>query len=164
MTILEFCEWIETTAFGAIARESLYGFQILVGIHILGITLSVGTLLWADLRMLGLVMRRYSVSRVYRALAPWFLSGFAVMFASGFMLFAGFATSAYDNLYFRIKLAAIALAGANALIFHFVIQRRIAAWDEAPRPPAAVRVSGLASVVLWATVVLAGRMISYTLF
>lgn len=164
MTLLELCEWLETTPVAAFARESLYGFQILVAIHILGISLSVGTLLWADLRMLGLVMPRCSVSRVYRGLAPWFLSGFAVMFASGGMLFTGFATSAYGNVYFRFKIAAIAIAGANALAYHFIVQRRIHEWDDAPGPPWPVRVSGLTSIVLWASVILAGRMISYTLF
>lgn len=164
MTIYEFCEWLETTPVAAIARTSLYGFQILVAIHILGITLSVGTLLWADLRMLGLVMRNTSVAAVYRTLAPWFLSGFAVMLGSGFMLFAGFATSAYGNTWFRIKLAAIVLAGINALAYHIAIERRVAAHEQAQPPPAAVRFSGFVSILLWLSVVFAGRMISYTLF
>lgn len=162
--LLDFCEWLETTAVGTFARESLYGFQILVAIHILGITFSVGTLLWADLRMLGAVLRKQRVSAVYRALAPWFLSGFVVMFVSGAMLFAGFATSAYTNTYFRIKIAALALAGINAAVYHYRIQPTSPGWDEAFVPPLAVRASGLVSLVLWATVVVAGRMISYTLF
>lgn len=164
MTILEFCEWLETTPVGAFARTSLYGFQILVAIHILGITFSVGTLLWADLRMLGLVMPNTSVAAVYRGLAPWFLSGFAIMLGSGFMLFAGFATSAYGNDWFRFKLAAIALAALNALAYHVAIERPAAAHEHGRAPAMAVRLSAFVSIVLWLSVVFAGRMISYTLF
>lgn len=164
MTILEFCEWLEMTPFAAIARTTLYGFQILVAIHILGITLSVGTLLWMDVRMLGLVLRSATVAEVYRALAPWFLSGFSIMLGSGFMLFAGFATSAYSNIWFRIKIAAIALAGLNALAYHLTIQPRVAAREHLQPPLAAVRCSGLLSIFLWLSVVFSGRMISYTLF
>lgn len=162
--ILQFCQWLETTAFGAIARESLYGFQILVAIHILGIALSVGTLLWVDLRMLGVSLLGSPLSRVYRSLAPWFVFGFVTMLVSGFALFAGFATSAYDNTFFRIKLAAIALAGVNAIAFHFTTRGMSAEADTAPKPPAAVRFAGLASMALWGIVILCGRMISYTLF
>lgn len=43
-------------------------------------------------------------------------------------------------------------------------QRASRAWDAAPRPPVSVRLAGLGSVVLWAVVILAGRMISYTMF
>ena len=164
MTILEFCEWLESTAPAVLVRESLYGFPILVGIHILGLILSVGTLLWVDLRLLGVSLRQSRVSEVYRGLAPWFTSGFLVMFASGATLFAGFATSAYENLYFRVKVVALLLAGLNALAFHALTQRGSTVWDAAPRPPAAVRLAGLASIVLWAVVILAGRMISYTMF
>jgi hypothetical protein len=45
-----------------------------------------------------------------------------------------------------------------------VTQRQSATWDDAPRPPAAARIAGLASIVLWALVILAGRMMSYTMF
>jgi hypothetical protein len=164
MTILEICEWLESTALAVLVRESVYGFPILVGIHILGLILSVGTLLWVDLRLLGVSLRKSRVSEVYRGLSPWFLSGFVVMFVSGGALFTGFATSAYGNLYFRIKVAALLLAGANALGFHVMTQRTSPVWDAAPRPPAPARLAGLASIVLWAVVIVAGRMISYTMF
>lgn len=164
MTILEICEWLESTALAVLVRESLYGFPILVGIHLLGLILSVGTLLWVDLRMLGVSFGQSRVSEIYRGLAPWFLSGFLVMFLSGATLFTGFATAAYANLYFRIKVVALVLAGLNALAFHVLTQRRSAAWDALPRPPGAVRLAGLASIVLWTVVILAGRMISYTMF
>jgi hypothetical protein len=157
-------EWLESTAPAVFVRESLYGFPILVGIHILGLIFSVGTLLWVDLRLLGVSLIRARVSEVYRGLAPWFLSGFVVMILTGATLFAGFATSAYANVYFRIKVIALVLAGANALAFHALLQRGSAVWDEAPRPPVAVRLAGLASIVLWTIVILAGRMISYTMF
>jgi hypothetical protein len=56
------------------------------------------------------------------------------------------------------------LAGANAIVFHVVTEKASAEWDDAPRPPAAVRAAGFASIVLWAAVILAGRMMSYTMF
>ena len=164
MTLLQICEWLESTRLAELVTQSLYGFQILVAIHLLGLGLSVGMVVWFDLRLLGRVLTATPVSLVYRRLAPWMMTGFAVMFASGAIIFVGFATAAYHNPYFRVKLAMIALAGLNAILFHRFTQRRLAGWDEWTQPPAAARVAGAISIASWVVVVLAGRMMSYTMF
>lgn len=164
MSLLSVCEWLENTPVGVLVRESLYGFQILAGIHILGLTVSVGTLVWFDLRLAGVSMPRCPVSALYRRLMPWTLVGFGVMLISGALLFTGFATKAYGNVYFRLKLAAIVLAGVNALFYHLVTERRIARWNDAARPPTPARLAGVISIVVWTIVIMAGRMMSYTMF
>jgi hypothetical protein len=164
VTLPEILEWLQGTAVATTIQESEYGFPLVVGVHIVGLALSVGTLLWVDLRLLGVALTRARVSDVYRSLAPWFLVGFAMMLTSGTMLFTAYATAAYGNTYFRIKMTALVLAGANALLFHAVTQKAQAGWDDSPRPPLGARVAGLASLALWAVVILAGRMMSYTVF
>jgi hypothetical protein len=161
--MLEWLEWLEGTGFAAIARESLYGFQILVAIHLLGLIFSVGTLLWVDLRMLGVDWSGQPVAVVYRSLSRWFLAGFAIMLLSGSALFAGFATSAYENTYFRIKLAVMLLAGLNAAAFHVLLNARPAAGGSGA-PAGAVRLAGALSILSWSVVILCGRLMSYTLF
>ena len=145
-------------------RESLYGFPILVGVHIIGLVFSVGVLVWFDLRLMGLSMTECPVSKVYRKLMPWLLTGFTVMFISGACIFVGFATQAYGNLYFRIKLLAILLAGVNAFVYHKMTERQIAEWNDGVRPPFRARLAGLTSILLWTVAILAGRMMSYTIF
>jgi len=161
--MLELLEWIEGTALGGIARESLYGFQILVAIHLLGLIFSVGTLLWIDLRMLGLCLMSQRLEDVYKELSRWFVIGFAVMFLSGTALFAGFATSAYENVYFRIKVVVMILAGLNAIAFHLLLRRTPAPTDS-DAPAASIRAAGLFSIAAWGIVAVCGRMMSYTLF
>lgn len=163
MNISALLQWLEASAPAVLIQQSLYGFVIAVAVHLLGLTLSVGTLLWVDLRMLGIALPSVPVRAVYRGLAPWFLVGFAVMLTSGAALFTAFASAAYESFYFRIKMTAIALAAVNALVFHFVIAREP---DDAghARPPLAVRAAGLTSLLLWTVVILCGRMMSYTIF
>jgi len=86
------------------------------------------------------------------------------MFVSAGLLLTGFAVAAYGNGYFRVKIAAILLAGGNAFAYHAVTERRIARWDGARAPPLAARMAGLISILLWAIVILARRMLSYTLY
>jgi len=119
---------------------------------------------WLDLRLLGVSMTGVPVSRVYRRLMPLAFVGFGVMLLSGATIFTGFATSAYKNPYFRVKLIALALAAVNAIVYHTNIERRIDKWDRAPAPPVPARMAGIISIVAWTTVILAGRMMSYTLY
>ena len=164
MTLLGACEWLEQTWLAAAVQESRYGFPLLVAVHLLGLALSVGTLLWVDLRMVGVVLRRASVAHVYRALAPWFSIGFVLSFASGAALFAAFASAAYGNTFFRLKMAALALAGVNALVFHFLSVASRSGADGGFTSPASMRAAGWISIALWTGVTLAGRMMSYTMF
>lgn len=39
--------------------------------------------------------------------------------------------AAYGNVHFRIKSAALLLAGVNAFLCHFMTERQIARWNEA---------------------------------
>ena len=65
-------------------------------------------------------------------------------------------------MYFRIKAVAL-LPFVNAF-YHTVTERRIAGWNDADRPPLPARIAGLTSIVVWTAVILAGRMMSYTMF
>jgi hypothetical protein len=164
MSLLQVAEWLEASPAGYLARESLWGFTILVAIHLVGLAVSVGVVIWLDLRLLGLNMQKQPVSAVYRRLMPIAFAGFGVMFITGVLLLAGFATAAYGNLYFRIKVVAMLLAGVNALLYHRVTERSISRWNEAARPPLPARAAGLISIAAWTVVVLCGRMMSYTMF
>src|SRR4029077_13997030 len=117
-TLFHLCEQIEATSLGVFVRESLWGFPILVAIHIIGLVFSVGLVVWLDLRLLGVSMTGVPVSRVYRRLMPFAFIGFTVMALSGVTLLTGFATAAYKNPYFRTKLLGLLLAGLNAFVYH----------------------------------------------
>ena len=162
--MLDMLQQLEATALGVLVRESLYGFPVLVGLHILGLALSVGTLLWFDLRLAGLVLRDVPVTRVYRRLIPWASAGFLSMGLTGVMLFTGYAAAAYANPFFRLKLLAMALAGANALYYHFVTEPSAATWEHQAVPPASARAAGVISLALWAIVILCGRAMAYTMY
>ena len=55
-------------------------------------------------------------------------------------------------------------AGLNAFVFHSGIDRRVAEWDRQRVPPPAARRAGAASLMLWAVIVVTGRMIAYKWF
>jgi hypothetical protein len=159
MSLLQLCQWIQDSQVGTAIRESIWVYPTILAVHVLALTASVGTVMWFDLRLLGINMRTQSVSEVYRQLMPWMFGGFFVMFATGGLLFWALAAKCYGNIYFRIKIVALLSAATNALIFHFMTERTIADWDRAPLPPMRVRVAGVLSMVFWVVTIAAGRRI-----
>lgn len=161
MTPVEMFKALEDTRIGEIVRES--AFPYVEGAHVLGLALSVGTLVWFDLRLLGATMRSRPVAEVFRNLKGWMIAGFCLMFLSGTLLFMAHAAKAYTNGYFRAKIALIILAGVNTAIYHLTIDRSRAEWGDAPVPPRAARAAGLVSLMLWFSVIAAGRIFAYNL-
>ena len=161
---VQFLGWLEQTGIAVQIREYVWGLPILVAIHMIGLTGSVGTLIWFDLRLLGLGIENCPVSRLYRLLKPWMLASFGIMLASGGMMFMAYATLAWENFFFQIKAAALLVAGVNALGYHLVTKRGTPAWDNAPLPPLPAQMAGLVSIIAWVVVILSGRMMAYTMY
>jgi uncharacterized membrane protein SirB2 len=160
MTILEVCELIENSQIGTAIRESNY-YWMLNGTHVLALSLSVGAIFWFDLRAMGLNMRNVRLSEAYRQISVWMYGGFIVMVITGFFLFWAHASTSYMNIYFRIKFLAMGFAVLNAMYFNNKTARGIAAWDTDPVPPRNVRMAGLISILMWAVVIAAGRLMAY---
>jgi hypothetical protein len=157
------CQWLYDGNIGMSIRESLWVFPILEGTHLLGIGLSVGMVCWFDLRLLGLVLRDEPVSKVWKQVMPAAFVGFALMFATGALLFWAEALTAYHSIHFWIKIGLLALAGVNALIFESTAHRNMVIdWDTAPVPPLHARMIGLISLVLWTAIIVTGRTMAYT--
>ena len=161
--MLTLLQSLQDSALGTWVREGNYAFQAVAATHVLSLMLSVGMLVWFDFRLIG-VLRSGRVADVYRRLIPWATAGFVLMFVTGGILFTGYAPAAYKNAFFWTKMATIALAGVNALVYHLFTEKHMAEWGPDARPPAAARAAGVASIVLWATVIICGRMMSYTIF
>jgi hypothetical protein len=92
------------------------------------------------------------------------VAGFAVMVISGSLLFYAIPVRTFQNIFFRVKVAMLLLAGLNVWVFHSNIYRTVAAWDLDPVPPKRARVAGGLSLAFWACIVVAGRMIAYDWF
>jgi hypothetical protein len=164
MTLQQFLEWLEATAVGVMIKESAWGFPITVALHIMGIMLSVGTLVWFDLRLLGVSMTGYRASTMYRRLMPWMFTGFALMFVTG-----GCWWSPMPRPHMAISISA---SRCRRWCSRRSMPSSITATPSAalgsgtirPAPPTGARVAGLVSICVWATVIIAGRMMSYTMF
>ncbi len=136
-------EWIGSNA---------YAFPLLEVLHILGIALLVGNLVLLELRFLG-VLGGVELLALKRLTLRVALGGFALVVASGVVMFLSQPQELLDNTAFRVKLGLLGLAGVNALWFH-----ARGGLDSTGR---IARAQVMLSLVLWVAVITAGRWIGY---
>ncbi len=164
MSLIGFCQWLEKTPWSIALHESLWVYPIVESVHVLTLCLFLGTAVMLDLRLLGVTMRQVRVSEVVARLVPWTVAGLALMLLSGALLFYAIPVRTYLNIFFRIKVAMLLGAALNVWVFHARVYRRVGEWDLDPVPPKGARVAAGLSLVLWAGIVVAGRMIAYNWF
>ncbi len=164
MSALEFFEWLGNTPGSTAILESLWVYPAIETTHVLTLCLFLGLIAMLDLRLVGLTLKDVPASDVAERLLPWARVGFAVMVVSGLLLFYSSPVRAFENIFFRIKVVLLILAGINVFVFHSTVYKHVSEWDVAPRPPARARMAGYLSLTLWAGVVVAGRMQAYNWF
>jgi uncharacterized membrane protein len=152
MQLEEFWTWLEMTPLAARIGESAW-FPFLESMHVLSAMFVVGTVLMADLRLLGWAARRYSVTLITDEVVPWTWGAFVIAVVTGVGLLMPRASSYVANPAFLTKVVLLALALVNMLTLHFFALRT----DR-------VRLqmtTGACSLLVWAGVVLAGRWIGH---
>ncbi|MBI4885860.1 MAG: hypothetical protein HY824_02095 [Acidobacteria bacterium] len=155
--------WLADTRWSIALHESQYAYAIVESIHVWALCLFVGFAVLLDLRLVGAIFRDVPVSQMVRRLLPWTKVGFVVMVVSGVVLYYAIPLRTYHNVFFRLKAVLLILAGLNVFLFHRGIYLSVARWDLDP-PPRPAKVAGLCSLVLWAAIVVSGRMIAYNWF
>ena len=160
---LDVIGYFENSAVADAIRENDVLFPAIESVHVVAICLVVGSILVLDLRLLGFASIRRPVSRLAGAILPVTWGAFTLAAASGFLLFMSNATKYLANGYFVAKIFLICAAGVNMTIFHWISARDLTDWEKDAFPPLRARLAGVASIVLWISVVACGRWIGFTM-
>jgi len=157
MTVLDVCRWLEATPLATAITESDWMFPTIETVHVLALSLVVGSIAMLDLRMIGVSNRSMTVVRLSEETLPWTWGAFVVAAISGSLLFVSAATKYYANIPLRIKFVLMACAGINMAVFHFTAFRAVHSWNTSLPTPRAAKVAGGLSLIFWMGVVFAGR-------
>lgn len=136
-------------------------FPTLETVHVIAAAMVVGSILWVDLRMLGLGANSYPISLLSRELIPWTWCAFGIAAITGLGMFITRAAGHLENPAFQSKLVLLVLAGLNMVYFHFKVYKDVSQWDTAASTPASVKIAGFLSLLLWSGVMLAGRWVGH---
>jgi hypothetical protein len=153
-TLAPLFHWWGHTAIGITIRSSSALISLTETIHLLGLTMLIGTIMMVDLTLAGIGFRRHPVARIATELAPWTLGGLTVMLISGPLILSSETSRCYDSSFFWAKMATF----ITALAFHFSVHRRVTL-SQPPAGRVRARLVAFVSLVLWIGVALMGKMI-----
>jgi hypothetical protein len=145
------------TPWGAWARDQPGVFYTAETLHFIGLSLLLGALLLADLRLLGLWknLKPAHVIHFVRFAAV----GFVINLVTGVVMFCADPYNYWNNWMFQLKVILILAAGANLIFFQFVLHRRIAGLYEGADADALTKTSAALSLLLWTLIIIAGRLL-----
>jgi hypothetical protein len=149
-----FLRWLVNSPWSHWINSYEWIFPAIQSVHFIGFAVSIGSIAIVDLRLLGFGMRRQPPAELAADLDRWTLLGIAMMLVTGFLMFSTDAVTYHNNPSFQFKMTCLMLA----LVFQFTIHRR------AVRPgaaPAGAKLAAVVSLLLWTTVLAAGRMIAF---
>jgi hypothetical protein len=154
---------LQDTSLATAIREGAALFPWIESVHVLALTLVVGSIAIVDLRLIGLTWRERGVSDIAAQVLPitWF--SFAVAVISGGLLFSSNATVYAANRFFQVKMVLLLLAGLNMAIYHVFSRNMVQQWETTALTPMRARIAGGLSLSFWVAVIAAGRWIGFTL-
>lgn len=134
---------------------------LLKALHLLALALVGGSVLIADLRLLGIGLVNHSVATLHRAARPWFFLGVALLLLSGIPLWMANAVALTNEPLFQLKMIMLVGTVLYAITVRDVMVAGAIRVFRGPR--LSVRLAGLVSLLLWLTVAALGRYQTYTL-
>ena len=146
---------LQHTWFGQLAHRTPLLFSICETIHFVGLSVLVGALLLMDLRMMGFC--KSIPLRSVLKLAPVAGIGLGLNVASGAVMFASQPIMYWTNPAFILKMIMVVLATANASWFILVGHQR--KQSAVAAPSGNIKIPAIVSLVLWAVVILLGRLL-----
>jgi len=112
-----FFHWCVNTPLARLISQSMWGFAVLETVHLIGLTLLLGSIFVVNLTVLGWGMRQ-PVARLVRQVTPWALAGFLLMIGSGVPMFLSAAVTYSGSIPFVIKMALLLSAIALQFTIH----------------------------------------------
>jgi hypothetical protein len=140
-----------------ILRNWKYGIPLIQSIHLLGLTILLGTTLILNMRLLGIGMKSFPLLSLSSQLWGWAKIGLFTMIVSGFFVFLPDPARYAANRSFQVKMIILVVA----IIYQFTVFRRTVR-SEAPQNSSGRNTAiALISLALWFGVGWAGRGIAF---
>ncbi len=153
-------EWLEYTSLSIWVAESIWGYPIMLSLHIIGLAVVVGIFTVYNFRLLGLFNSLEFEPFLDFFRLAWL--GLLVNFVSGFTLFSSQATFYVTNIPFLVKIFSIIAGSLLAFKIQSRLQSSVNAWDERTAQPNKKDHSfAVISLALWTSAIFGGRLIAY---
>ncbi len=151
--------WLETTPIAQWVALSLWAYPALLSFHIIGLAIVVGIFSMRDLSLLGIT--KGIKPSVFISLGKLAWIGFMINALSGTLLFTSQATIFVTSIPFLAKISFISVSMLLAIIIQARLSNLLVEDSYTNSVDRATKFLAAASVSLWISAIVAGRLIAY---
>ena len=147
---------MEQSYLGEFMRDSIWLFPVVEAFHLIGLAILGGSILVADLRLMGFALSTRPIHYVLNQSMKLTKTGLFVLILTGVPLFLSEAIKCYYSRAFWIKMSALVLG----LIFLFLIRNPFSL--KLKESSINLKFIGFLSIAIWAVVAGSGRWIGFS--
>lgn len=158
--MLEFAEWLQTTALSVSIQSAGWAIPLLQSIHILTIGIVFIAILIIAMRVLGRMRMDEPLDEVANKFARPMWLGLIVMAVTGALLVVSEPVRQVTATSFWLKMTLLAVGIVSAAAFSRSLKPGLAP-VQGRDPSAATKLAALGTLVLWLAIIFLGRAIAY---
>jgi hypothetical protein len=151
--------WVRATQLHAFVHAHTWLWPLSETLHFFGLSLLLATVGIFDLRILG--MAKSIPPAALHRLIPLGVAGYLLNVGTGILFFSGFPEQYAYNRAFHFKLAFMALAGLNMLLFYSAAFRPVKAMGPGADAPRTAKLLTGISLFSWMAVLICGRLLTF---
>ncbi|MDO7835550.1 hypothetical protein Q4610_10900 [Sphingobium sp. HBC34] len=161
MSLETFGNWLYDTQVSTFLREVSWIIPTVQSIHILAISIVVGSALISDLRLAGVLATDEKPAAIVRRYLPWMWTALVILLLTGIVMLLAEPGRTLNNSIFWTKMALVLVAFALTLFFRKPLLDPEFRLDHA-RWATMVKPAAWISLLVWVGVIFCGRWIAYT--
>jgi hypothetical protein len=157
-----FLNWLTSTSFSQWVQSSVWGYQVILTLHSVGLGFLAGILIVIDLRILGLA-RRVPIHTMQPMMRVAWL-GFALNAMTGCALFSADADKFFHNTVFLFKLLTIFVGMVLAVLINQSLLLPRGTLHRAGQGgviPTRARILATVSLASWLAAIIFGRLVAF---
>ncbi len=158
----QFALWLSTTFPSVFLQEhNAWAIPTIQSIHIVGIAMVMGSVVMIDLRILGWAGTDQTLGQTVRRFGPWLTGSLWLLLVTGILMVVGEPVRELVSFSFWLKMALVAIGAAIAVLFLRGLRRHEQRWEQTLVHLPSVRTLAVLTFVIWACVIVLGRLIGY---
>lgn len=157
----QFVEWLAQTSPSVALQTHEWAIPTIQSLHILAIGCVLASVLMIDLRVLGLAWRDETLTQTTARFGPWLSWGLLVLLLTGIGMIVGEPARELLALSFWLKMGLLVVGTALAVAFLRSLGRHEVEWETARARTGSVKALAVTTLVVWAAIVVLGRLIAY---
>ena len=158
----DFVRWLSTTSVSGFIQDVFWVIPTIQTIHILAVSVVVGSVLAFNLRLLGMSGGSQTLNQAMNRFALWFSGGLVVLAISGAFLIVGEPKRELENVFLWTKLLLIGLMVLVTIRALATIRRNAHQSDDSAAFFRYGRAYAIFSFVVLCAIMVAGRWIAYS--